>query len=185
MKITLLNGNPDADNADNVGFEEYLQRLVVALEEEHQLTTFTLRDLDIAYCTGCWGCWVKTPGECVARDASAEICRAALYAELLLFASPLRMGFVSALLKKTMDKMIPLVHPYIVMDQGEMHHRARYASYPLLGLLLEQGPDADAEDVAITTDILSRTALNLKSRLAFTRLTSDPITEVCHAIDRL
>ncbi len=182
MKISLLNGNPDAANT---GFETYLRQLVAALESDHQVTVLTLRDLDIAYCVGCWGCWVKTPGECVAQDASADVCRAVINSELTLFASPLRMGFVSALLKKTMDKMIPIIHPYIVVDQGEAHHRTRYARYPLLALLLEQGADADAEDVAITTDILSRTALNMKSRIAFSKLTSDPIAEVHHAINSL
>ena len=41
-----------------------------------------------------------------------------------------------ALLKRAADQMIPLVHPYIVIEGGEMHHRARYERYPLMGLLL-------------------------------------------------
>lgn len=184
MKITILNGNPDATH---VAFDDYLGRLVEGLAPAHQVTRLDLREMNIAYCTGCWGCWVKTPGECAARDDSADVCRAAINADLLLLASPLRMGFISALLKKSLDKMIPLVHPYIVADQGEAHHRARYDAYPLMGLLLEQDPDpdADAEDVAITADILSRTALNLKSWLAFTRLTGAPVAEVLDAINCL
>ncbi len=182
MRITILNGNPDAIH---VAFDDYLGRLVEGLAPAHQVTRLDLREVKVAYCTGCWGCWVKTPGECATRDDSADVCRAAINADLLLLASPLRMGFISALLKKSLDKMIPLVHPYIVADQGEAHHRARYDAYPLLALLLEQGPDADAEDVAITADILSRTSLNLKSQLAFTRLTDAPVAEVIHAIDSL
>jgi multimeric flavodoxin WrbA len=182
MRITILNGNPDATH---VAFDDYLGRLVEGLTPAHQVTRLDLREMTIAYCTGCWDCWVKTPGECAARDDSADVCRAAINADLLLLASPLRMGFISALLKKSLDKMIPLIHPYIVVDQGEAHHRARYDAYPLLGLLLERGSDADAEDVAITAGILSRTALNLKSRLAFTRLTGAPVEEVLDAIDCL
>ncbi len=109
---------------------------------------------------------MKTPGECVARDDSAQVCRAVINSDLTLFASPLRMGFVSALLKKTLDKLIPLLHPYIVEDQGEAHHRARYVAYPSFGLLLEQGAGADAGDVTLTTEILSRTALNYARRFA-------------------
>jgi hypothetical protein len=95
------------------------------------------------------------------------------------------MGFYSALLKKTTDKLIPLIHPYAVVDQGEAHHLARYERYPLQGLLLGKGDDADDEDVAIVSEIHARTALNFKSRLAFTKLIRAPIEEVVHAIDRL
>ena len=83
------------------------------------------------------------------------------------------------------DKLIPLIHPYMVVDQGEAHHLARYSRYPLLGLLLQPGEDTDDEDIAIIREIHSRTALNFKSKVAFTRLTSDPIEEVAREIDRL
>ena len=183
MRIAILNGNPSAEDS---AFEDYLGGLVRALEERrHDVTLFQLRDMDIKHCTGCWGCWVKTPGECIAKDASADVCRAAIHADLVLHASPVTMGFYSALLKKATDKLIPLIHPYAVVDQGEAHHRARYEEYPLLGLLLQPGEDTDDEDITIIREIHGRTALNLKSRLAFTRLTSDPIEEVAREIDRL
>jgi len=183
MRITILNGNPSPEDA---AFDGYLRGLVEALEAgHHAVTALQLRDMDIKYCTGCWGCWVKTPGECVARDDSAEICRAAIHADLVLHASPVIMGFYSALLKKTTDKLIPLIHPYAVVDQGEAHHLARYDKYPLFGLLLQPGDDTDDEDLKIIADIHRRTALNLKSRLAFVRLTDDPIEEVAREIDRL
>ena len=183
MKITILNGNPDSSHT---AFDRYLADLESTwAAEQHQVTTLELRSLKIHYCTGCWGCWVKTPGQCLATDDSHQVCRAVINSDFVLFASPLIMGFVSAPLKKTMDKLIPLVHPYIVVDQGEAHHLARYDSYPLLGLLLEKGPNDDETDVAITGDIIGRTALNLKSRLAFTKLTMEPLTEVARAINGL
>ena len=95
------------------------------------------------------------------------------------------MGFPSALLKKVSDKLIPLVHPYIVVDQGEAHHLARYNHYPKFGLLLEKSAGSDDEDLEIITEIFSRTALNMKSALAFSKLAYAPITEVSHAIDCL
>ena len=183
MKVTILNGNP---SPENVVFDGYLRGLVDALEAgQHAVTLLPLRDMDIKYCTGCWGCWVKTPGECVAKDDSADVCRAVINADLVLHASPVIMGFYSALLKKATDKLIPLIHPYAAVDQGEAHHRARYRRYPLLGLLLERGDGADDEDIAIIHEIHSRTALNFKSTVALAKLTSDPIEEVAREIDRL
>ena len=180
MRITILNGSPDSGELDH-----YLKELVTVLQEQHEVTVFDLRDMDIKYCTGCFGCWVKKPGECVVTDESGDVRRAMIHSDLVLFSSPLKMGFVSALLKKTMDKMIPLIHPYFEVVQDEAHHRGRYEHYPLVGLLLDKGADGDDEDVAITTDIISRMALNMKSRLAFARLTQDSIEEVAHAADSI
>ncbi len=180
MRVTILNGNP---HAHDQAFEAYLGRLADALVASgHQVTALTLRDMDIRYCIGCFGCWVKTPGQCVAADESGQVCRAMINSDFTLWASPLIMGFPSALLKKTMDKSIPLIHPYFVVDHNEAHHRARYARYPLLGLLLAKGEDTHDEDIRIITDIFSRTALNLKSRLAFSALTDQPEEEIVRAI---
>jgi multimeric flavodoxin WrbA len=180
MKVTILNGNPDAQNTT---FDEYIDQLSDTLTAaQHQVTKLTLRDMDIRYCVGCWSCWLKTPGQCSARDASADVYRAVINADLVLLASPMQMGFVSALLKKMVDKFIPLIHPYIVADQGEAHHLARYEKYPLMGLLLEKGPRTDDQDLQITADILSRTALNFKTQLAVTELTATPVDAVARAI---
>ncbi|MGD0547715.1 MAG: NAD(P)H-dependent oxidoreductase [Terracidiphilus sp.] len=179
MRITILNGEPDRTTA----FQKYLssiaQRLTAA---SHAVTTFELRELDLKGCSGCFGCWVKTPGECVKRDDSARICRAAIESDLLLLASPMIMGFTSALLKRAMDQMIPLVHPYVEMEGGEMHHRARYARSPKFGLLLSAGGDSDDEDVEITRAMWSRTARNLKSRLVFAAVTNRSAEEVADEI---
>src|SRR5512140_3297310 len=99
MKITILNGNP-APSA----FDAYLGQLKSTLEASgHTITRLDLRDLPLRYCVGCWGCWVKTPGECVSRDASLEIDRAVINADFVLWAAPLKMGFPSFLLKMAMD----------------------------------------------------------------------------------
>jgi len=179
MRITILNGNPDPGSA---AFESYLDRLTAVLSPGHEVTRLDLRSLDIKYCNGCFGCWVKQPGECLVPDDSRDVRRAVIHADFVLLASPLRMGFASAVLKKMMDKFIPLIHPYFEVDHGEAHHRGRYDAYPRLGLLLEQEPGGDDEDVAITTAAMQRMALNFKSALDWTRLVGDPVEQVAQAI---
>lgn len=183
MNITILNGNQDGKNKN---FEQFLAKLCVYLEKEkHNVQHLKLRSMDIKYCTGCWGCWVKTPGQCVIEDDSANVCEAAINSDLLIFSSPIIMGFVSSVLKKTMDKMISLVHPYIDVVQGEFHHKKRYEKYPKLGLIMEKGPDTDDEDIAITTDIFQRLSINLRSSLDMVVQTDNPIEEVMNEINNL
>jgi multimeric flavodoxin WrbA len=183
MNICILNGNPYANGK---GFDAYIKDLVASLTARgHQAVELMLRDLEIRSCAGCFGCWVKTPGECVLRDDGARMCREVVRSDLVLFASPLIMGFVSAQLKICLDRLIPLVHPYITLVNGECHHRVRYEHYPLTGLLLQKDGTDTREDLDITAAILARTALNLKSRLVLAKTTDDSVEEVVHEIERV
>jgi len=179
MRITILNGDPDPASE----FQSYLQTVAQRLEAlGHTVTTIDLRELDLKNCSGCFGCWVKTPGECVQRGDNAKLCRAAIEADLLLLASPVTMGFTTALLKRAADHMIALIHPYFVVENGEVHHRSRYAHYPKFGLLLGAGGDSDAEDIEITTAMWGRMARNMKSRMDFAAATNRSTEEVANEI---
>jgi len=183
MKITILNGNATEDNPD---FERYVANLAGILDSRgHTVDVLPLRQMDIKTCLGCWGCWVRTPGECVFSDDSADVRRRVINAEALLFASPVIMGFTSGILKKTCDKLIPLVLPYIEIDQGECHHIKRYDSYPVLGLLLHPAEDSDDEDIEIISECYRRLSINFKSRLAFVQQTSVDPQEVARAFDAI
>ena len=119
------------------------------------------------------------------KDESHSVCREYINSDFVIFVSPVIRGFTSALLKKTQDKLIPLLHPYIELVQGECHHKKRYDRYPGIGIILEKDPDTDDEDIAITTDMFHRFALNLKTELAFSLLTDQPVKEVKDAINRI
>lgn len=178
MRATILNGEPDAS-----AFNEYVHAVAASLAASGiQVTTLDLRELELKGCSGCWSCWVRTPGECVKGDDSARVCRAILDSDLTVLASTVTMGFTSALLKRALDQTIGLVHPYFVMDGGEVHHRPRYAGHPGLGLLLGPGPGTDAEDLEITTAIWKRMARNLKFRSVRTAVADRPAEEVAHEL---
>jgi multimeric flavodoxin WrbA len=179
MRVTILNGEPDPGSA----FEAYLAVVAARLAERgHSLVHLALRDLDLKGCSGCWSCWVKTPGTCARQDDSERVRREVMAADLLLAASPVRLGFTSSLLKRAADQMIPLVHPHLVMEGGEMHHRRRYARYPRFALLLGPGADADAEDLALTEAMWRRTARNLKFPFQFAAVADRPAEEVADGL---
>ena len=174
MKITILNGAPDPSP-----FDGYLAQLISSLETKgHEVTRLDLRDLPLRYCIGCWGCWVKTPGQCVTQDASIEIDRAVINSDFTLWAAPLKMGFPTTLLKMAIDKHLPLIHPYMEVVHNEAHHLKRYKHYPRVGVLVGKEADTDEADIRILTDILARTALNFKTRLEFLETTDRPVEEV-------
>lgn len=180
MKITILNGNPDHQNSN---FETYLDKIALALDDLGlTVKTINLRDKDVHSCTGCWGCWVKTPGECLVADDSINIRQEIIWSDLVIFASPLIMGFTSALLKILQDKMIPLLHPYMELVNNEVHHQKRYNQYPGLALIYEPEPETDEEDIQIITSIYQRLALNFKSELIFSASTRLPLEKIVNEI---
>ena len=181
MRVTILNGNPTP--AEGV-FGEYLAQFQRALESRgHLVSALILRDMEITPCVGCFGCWVRTPGECVVPDASAEVCRAVIQSDLTVFASPLVMGYVSAVMKKAMDKLLPLILPYFAVIHHETHHRRRYERYPALGVLLEAGAGGDQVDVEITERLFERFAINFHASLQFVAQVGDPLEEVVDAVE--
>jgi len=183
MKITILDGNPDAGDE---AFAAYLAQLVEALQQRgHEVEPLPLRTLEIKACAGCFGCWMKKPGECVTDDDAGRVRRAWMASDLVVLASPLSMGFYSALLKKTVDKMLPTLLPYLDLYGGECHHDPRYERYPRLGLLWQPGSDTDDDDLAILRTLVERQAINMKTELSSWALTSQPAEEVADAMDHL
>jgi len=183
MKILILDGNPDPNDTP---FEEYLADLANEIQAlDNEVKRIKLRDLNIRYCTGCWGCWVKTPGKCVFPDDSQEVCREYIHSDFVLMASPVKMGFTTSLLKKTQDRLIGLLHPYIVFVENESHHYERYEKYPKNGLLLEKSACVDDEDLQIIKDMFERFSLNFKTQLAFFGLTAQDANEVARAINNI
>lgn len=172
MTITILNGDQS-----NGSFSNKIHSFTGELSEEHQVHLFNLSKMNLNYCTGCWSCWWKTPGECAHKDDGEQIFRAVINSNFLIFASPLVAGFTSSTLKKIQDRLIVLLHPYLQIINGESHHRKRYEQYPEFGVILEKEEDTDTEDLQIVKDIYDRIAINFHSKQRFTKFIDDINTE--------
>ncbi len=90
-----------------------------------------LTKTELRHCLGCWACWWTTPGRCVHHDLD-EFYRHYLAADKVYFYCKVSQGFVSSNLKAMLDRMIPLVLPYISWETGESLHELRYSKYPAL-----------------------------------------------------
>ena len=45
----------------------------------------TLERDELAFCRGCFDCWVKTPGECIMRDQIAQINRNCMTSDVVIY----------------------------------------------------------------------------------------------------
>jgi len=85
-----------------------------------------LRDDDIAWCAGCFGCWVKTPGLCVHHDDGREVAARWVNSDLVVLLTPVTFGGYSSELKKALDHVIPILLPYMYKRGTDTHHTQRY-----------------------------------------------------------
>lgn len=80
----------------------------------------------IKNCVGCFGCWVKTPGQCIIADDYQKMGEYEGAAEELILITKCSFGSYSSFVKNVIDRSISYVLPYFEMINGEMHHKARY-----------------------------------------------------------
>jgi multimeric flavodoxin WrbA len=181
MNILIVNGSPAGYSLNG-----RVQELKALLDKErHSTKELILRDMKYSPCRGCYSCWVKNPGTCIFKDDGDVLCREAIHSDLLILASPLIMGYPSALVKNALDRIIPLIHPYLEGVDNEAHHMKRYDSYPAMSLFLEKEEDTDDEDMKIVGEMFQRACINLKSSLKFFLTTESPLQEVIHEINRV
>ena len=156
MRALVLNGALAGD--EGLGpIEELLGSTLSA--QGWAVERVRLRDVFIAYCKGCFDCWVKTPGVCATRDGAGAITRALARSDLVVLLSPITFGGYSSELKKALDRSTGIVSPFFTRIHGEVHHKPRYARYPAL-LAIGVTEDRDPEEARIFSRLVERNAVN-------------------------
>ncbi|MHB8170026.1 MAG: flavodoxin family protein [Thermincolia bacterium] len=159
MKVLLLNGSQQNHSTSETACKIIADELT---NQNHDVQSINLRDIPIASCLGCFGCWIKTPGICVINDAGRDIAKAVVQSDIVITLSPITFGGYSYELKKALDRLIPIISPYFKKIKGEIHHKPRYKRYPgclTIGILSEK----DAEKAEIFTNLVARNAVNMHS----------------------
>lgn len=143
-----------------------------------------LHEVDAAGCMGCFGCWIRTPGICVIDDVSREITRKMITSDLLMYLTPIHFGGYSYHLKKAVDRMIPIVSPFFVKVEGEVHHAKRYDMYPKFGAIgILNYPDEIQE--RIFKRLVAKNAMNMYSPSFYSAAVSriDPLDSIQSVIE--
>lgn len=113
----------------------------------------TIQTGELAYCRGCFDCWVKTPGECSMRDGILEINRACMTSDLVIYLCPVVFGQFSANIKSAIDRWLPNMLPFfITRKDGSTMHPPRYADYPAQ-VFLGYGEHLSEREMALFIDI--------------------------------
>ncbi|MBN1813475.1 MAG: flavodoxin family protein [Anaerolineae bacterium] len=159
MRDLVLNGARGAGDFTN----EVCEVVTSILEGEGWETDcYTLREVEIADCTGCGGCALKTPGLCVLPDAANEIMGKLAGSDLFVLLTPLTFGGYSSQLKKALDRTMGMCVPVYHFYHGELHHVPRYPR-PTRLLGIGVAPAYDQASARVFDLLIERTALNYHS----------------------
>jgi len=175
MKTLILNGaRTENETANTVSdcLEDSLNG------KGHEVDIMILRNEKIGACLGCFGCWLKTPGECVIHDAGSNLPKKVIQSDLVFLLTQVTFGMYSSELKKALDRFpCPVLLPFFKKINGEIHHAPRYDKYPTLvaiGVL----PNSDEESENTFTTLVARNGINLHTKAISTIVYSNDTADI-------
>lgn len=150
--------------------------LDIHFSNPHEIRYFNLSELKIANCTGCFGCWTKTPGKCVIRDDATRVYPCIARSNAILYVSRLIYGGYDTVMKTMLERAIPIQQAFIRIHQGETHHVQRNV-IPKKAVIIAYG-DIDDEEQDIFRELIARNARNMNFENYEIIFTSESMTDI-------
>ena len=100
-----------------------LERLLKGAEKAGAITEVVfLQKETIGGCTGCFTCWIKTPGKCIQEDDMAKLIEKLKRTDLMILATPVYVDGMTGRCKNFVDRLIPLLDPHYEVRDGHFRH---------------------------------------------------------------
>ena len=123
MKVLAFNSSPRMDKGNTAlilnPFLDGMREAGAAVE------LFYTKKLNINPCQGCFTCWLKTPGVCFQKDDMQMLHPKLRQADIWVLATPLYVDGMTGSMKNLLDRLIPLVQPFIELRDGHCRHPLR------------------------------------------------------------
>ncbi len=153
MNVLALNGSPRGTKS---GTYRILEALLRGMESGGASTSLIhIQQLQLKQCTGCYSCWVHTPGECVHDDAMQEAIEAYNRADLVVFGTPVYHCSMTGLMKNFLDRLLPRYEPWLIPHRhalGMTGHPERWSGPDSMVLVSTCGfPELETFDALLAT----------------------------------
>ena len=123
MKVLAFNCSPKMDKgATALILNPFLEGM---REAGVEVELFYTKKLEVNPCQGCFNCWLKTPGKCFQKDDMQMVLAKLREADIWVFGTPVYVDGVSGPMKNLMDRMLPLLQPFIELRDGHCRHPKR------------------------------------------------------------
>lgn len=123
MKVLAFNCSPNMEKSNTaLILNPFLEGMK---EEGAEVELFYVRRLKINPCLGEFSCWFKTPGECIHDDDMKMLYPKIKEADIIVFGTPVYVDGMPGPMKNLIDRLIPLLQPYIEIRDGHCRHPRR------------------------------------------------------------
>ena len=124
INILAIQGSPRGRESNTeIILRKFLEG---AISVGAQAETIYLKEKKVRPCIGCYTCWTKTPGVCAIKDDMAGLLEKVCECHIIIYATPLYIYTVSALLKAFQERLIPLLDPHLIKIGDAHRHPNRY-----------------------------------------------------------
>ena len=114
MKAIVLHGSPRKNGNSDTLAENFIKGLRAS--GNSGIKEFYANDLNIRPCQGCLTC-NRPPHTCAIKDDMQEIYSAFVDADVVVFATPMYWGYMTAQLKTVLDRMEAVASPKYFRDK--------------------------------------------------------------------
>lgn len=164
MKITIFNGSPHAEKGNTHFMVKYFSQ--GAKKAGAEIENVFLAKKKIKYCSGCFNCWLKTPGKCTINDDMKKLLYKLLNSDIIIFATPVYVDNVTGIMKTFMDRLIPLALPYFDRDKtGECRHFKRFNQESPKIIVISNCGFPEQSHFKVLKLLFKRIARNMHSRV--------------------
>ena len=125
----------------------------------NNLKWIDLSSLKIANCTGCFGCWTRTPGKCMIRDDAVKVYPIIAKSDTLLYVSRVKYGGYDTVMKTMLERAIPIQKAFIRILNDETHHVQRDV-VPKKATIIAYG-NISNEEQELFKSLVARNAYNM------------------------
>ena len=123
MQILAFNCSPNmAEGNTAMILNPFLEGMLSAGAD---VDLFFTKRLKIRPCAGDLHCWFKEPGTCIHKDDMVDLYPRLRAADAWVFATPIYFDGVSGPMKNLMDRLVPLVLPFVEIRNGHCCHPRR------------------------------------------------------------
>jgi multimeric flavodoxin WrbA len=167
---------------DNVNIKEFAVKTLIISDKDYQTEAYKCIDSqlhsffaqkgfdieetqigrnDLTFCIGCFGCWIKKPGECLINDAITKLNRDEMNSDVVIVLSPVIFGQFSANIKNAIDRWLPNMLPFFITKKdGSTMHPPRYRDYPKQ-IFIGYADDLCEQDKQLFIDITKKHRSNV------------------------
>ena len=129
MKAIAINASPKMEKGNTSAI---LTPFLDGIREAGaEVEVFYTKKMKINPCQGDLACWFKTPGKCSQTDDMEILLPKLAEAEIWVVATPVYVDGVSGPLKNLVDRLLPLVYPFVEPREGHSRHPIREVVKPV------------------------------------------------------